>query len=97
VAPAVILLPLLVGVVGDPVRPAFLNVRGMGGWRNVPVRIARAEGAKAQQQACHKDSRCDDIQEKWSLGGTMAARALPKITTWHRSYSARSPAELQPP
>jgi hypothetical protein len=59
-----ILLPLLVGVAGDPARPDCCNLRRISGWRNVPVRVARAEGAKVQQQARHEDSRRDDIQEK---------------------------------
>jgi hypothetical protein len=56
-----ILLPLLVSMAGDPARSACRNLRGISGWRNVLVRVARAEGAKVQQQARHEDSRCDDI------------------------------------
>jgi hypothetical protein len=56
-----ILLPLLVGVAGDPVSSACQNLRGISDWRSVLVRVARTEGAKVQQQARHEDSRCDDI------------------------------------
>jgi hypothetical protein len=92
-----ILLPLLVGAAGDPVRPACHNLRRIDGWRRVPVRVTCAEGAKVQQQARHEDSRCGDIQEKWPIGGAVAAWALSRITTWHRRHNARAPAGLQPP